>query len=220
MTRRRQTPKNPPQPFEARKNPVLSAMDPDDARHKYARHIAAPELAAARAISATEGNKGMGELLDIPELMACLRDQSEAVNGGDLAQAEAMLMNQATALQSLFARLTERGVSAEYLPHFEAFMRMALRAQSQCRATLETLAAIKNPPIVYARQANIANGPQQVNNGTAPRAQAPGKAIEQSELSGGINELLQDAGTSRDAGGNDPAMATLGAINRTPDRSR
>jgi hypothetical protein len=48
---------------------------------------------------------------------------------------------------------------------------MALRAQSQCRATLETLAAIKNPPIVYARQANVTTGPQQINNGVAsPRA--------------------------------------------------
>jgi hypothetical protein len=43
-------------------------------------------------------------------------------------------------------------------------MRYGLRAQAQCRATLETLAAIKNPPTVFARQANIANGPQQVNN--------------------------------------------------------
>jgi hypothetical protein len=42
-------------------------------------------------------------------------------------------------------------------------MRMALKAQSQCRQTLETLATIKNPPVVFARQANIAQGPQQVN---------------------------------------------------------
>jgi hypothetical protein len=47
-------------------------------------------------------------------------------------------------------------------------MRLALKAQSQCRATLETLSAIKNPPVVFARQANITNGPQQVNNGTLP----------------------------------------------------
>jgi hypothetical protein len=48
-------------------------------------------------------------------------------------------------------------------------MRLALRAQGQCRATLETLAAIKNPPVVFARQANINNGgQQQVNNAPAP----------------------------------------------------
>jgi hypothetical protein len=40
-----------------------------------------------------------------------------------------------------------------------------LKAQSQCRATPETLATIKNPPVLFAKQANIATGPQQVNNG-------------------------------------------------------
>jgi hypothetical protein len=61
---------------------------------------------------------------------------------------------------------------------------MALRAQSQCRATLETLATVKNPPVVFAKQANIANGPQQVNN-----------TLNASPHAGGIpnapNELLE-----------------------------
>ena len=42
----------------------------------------------------------------------------------------------------------------EHLPAAETYMRLALKAQSQCRATLETLANIKNPPTVFARQAN------------------------------------------------------------------
>jgi len=43
-----------------------------------------------------------------------------------------------------------------------------MKAQNQCRMTLETLAAIKKPPVVFARQANInqGNGNQQVKNGT------------------------------------------------------
>jgi len=36
----------------------------------------------------------------------------------------------------------------------ETYMRMALKAQSQSRSTLETLSAVKNPPIVFAKQAN------------------------------------------------------------------
>ena len=48
--------------------------------------------------------------MDLPGLMAILREQGEAVNAGNLAQAEAMLMNQATALQTVFARLVERGM--------------------------------------------------------------------------------------------------------------
>lgn len=45
-----------------------------------------------------------------------------------------------------------------------------MNPQSQSRASIETLAVIKNPPLVFAQQANIANGPQQVNSGVAPRS--------------------------------------------------
>jgi hypothetical protein len=38
-------------------------------------------------------------------------------------------------------------------------MRLALKAQSQCRATLETLALINNVPVVFARQANVSRNP-------------------------------------------------------------
>jgi hypothetical protein len=78
-----------------------------------------------------------------------------------------MLMNQATSLQSPYVRMTEKAFLAVQLPHFDSFMRMALRAHNQCRATLETLSAIKNPPVVIAKQATIAQGHPQVNNGTA-----------------------------------------------------
>ncbi|MDP3856769.1 MAG: hypothetical protein Q8Q73_03305 [Stagnimonas sp.] len=67
---------------------------------------------------------------------------------------------------------------SEHLPAAETYMRLALKVQSQCRTTLESLAAIKNPTVVFAKQANIAHGPQQVNNRTvrAPaRARKTGK---------------------------------------------
>jgi hypothetical protein len=83
--------------------------------------------------------------------------------------------------------------------------------------TLETLATIKNPPAVFARQANIAQGPQQVNNNGmmpagAPRAGAGETENAPNKLSGGSNELLPDTRTPRTAVGSDPAMATLGTF--------
>ena len=52
--------------------------------------------------------------------------------------------------------------------------------------TLETLATIKNPPVVFARQANINNGgQQQVNNGAQPmdsRAPAANYLTQPTEL--------------------------------------
>jgi len=46
--------------------------------------------------------------------------QARTVKGGSLEQAEAMLINQATALQSLFVRLAERVMSVDTIPPFDA----------------------------------------------------------------------------------------------------
>lgn len=176
---------------------------------KHAALVTSPELAAFRAINAVEA-KGLGAQIDTPALLEQLREQSALVNRGDMKQAEAMLINQATALQSLFARLTERGIGCDHLAGFEANMRMALRAQSQCRATLETLATIKNPPIIYARQANISNGPQQVNTGMMMPSQAGNYQNKQSKQAGADHELLPDTRASQANGRVNPALEAVG----------
>lgn len=125
-----------------------------------------------------------------------------------MKQVEAMLMLQAIGLQTLSARLIERRAN-EHIPGFETNMRMALRAQNQCRTTLETLAGIKNPPVVYARQANVTTGPQQVNNGVSVPPHAREIEIKQTQLSEGNHELLPDTGASQAKGRIDPAVAPL-----------
>ena len=187
---------------------------------KFAKLATSPELAACRAITASESKTIIGEEIDVPSMLKHLQKQAEAVNRGDLAQAEAMLMNQATALQSLFVRLTERGVEQTHMPNLEGFMRLALRAQSQCRATLETLAAIKNPPIVYARQANVTTGPQQINNGTVASLRARENENQQSKLMEVDNGQRMDTGTARTTSGTNKAMATVGEINRAENGKR
>ncbi len=54
----------------------------------------------------------------------------------------------------MFLELARRSGAnmGEYIQAAEAYMRLALKAQAQCRATLETLANTKNPPVVYVRQ--------------------------------------------------------------------
>ena len=186
----------------------------DEQGRHYAELVTSPELAAYRVINQVENKTGIGEDIDVPTLMAHLRDQGKAVNRGDLSQAEAMLMNQATALQSLFARLAERAMGNDTVSAFEANMRMALRAQNQCRSTLETLAAIKNPPVVYARQANVTTGPQQINNGTEALSRAREDETGQTQLSGQSHELLSDARASGQASRVNPTLETLGEIHR------
>jgi hypothetical protein len=94
----------------------------------------------------------------------------------------------------------------EYINAAETYMRLALKAQSQCRATIETLALIKNPPpVTFVKQANIAHGPQQVNNGAQPAAEA----LRARESENQPNKLLEQQHGERLDGGTAPA--TLGA---------
>jgi hypothetical protein len=105
------------------------------------------------------------------------------------------------------------------MPTLEGFMRLAMRAQSQCRTTLETLAAIKNPPIVYARQANVTTGPQQINNGQESH-RARENTIEQTQLLERRADERLDFGEAAAAGGVDQTMATVGTVNRPTNSGR
>lgn len=207
-----------PNDIGARKEMTISAETAEQARRNVALLMTNPLFAAARAIQVTEGTQqGYGALLDTEELLKVLRVQAEMVNDGNLARVEWMLLSQATALQSLFARLVERGMKAELLPHFEAYMRLALRAQAQSTRTLEVLATVKNPP-VFAKQANIAQQ-QQVNNGPAVPAvtRARNPAPAQSKLLETLPDERLEFGTQGAASGADSQLATVGTVHRPQD---
>lgn len=200
-----------------KENPALKNSE---AGRRCASLIVSPETVAYRVLMVSERAEHI-ETSTITEALVVLKEQSEAVHKGDLSRAESMLMAQATALQSIFARLVERGMDGLTLPTFEINMRMALRAQNQCRATLETLSAIKNPPVVFAKQANVTTGPQQVNNGVL----APSHVRE---IETGHSQLLTevhhgqglDIGAPGQAISLDPAMAPVGEINWSNKRRR
>lgn len=85
------------------------------------------------------------------------RQQAEKVKVGDMSAVETMLVARASTLDMIFNRLASQAASSEYLSQMEAHLRPALKAQAQCRATLEALTEIKNPrPVAFVRQANIA----------------------------------------------------------------
>ena len=121
---------------------------------------------------------------------------------------EAMLLAQAHTLDELFNNLARRAHLQEGIAMIDPYLRLALKAQTQCRATLETLAAIKNPPIIYAKQANFANGHQQVNNGVTPSHTGETKN-EQNELLELKNGERLDTRATGKAIEADKAMAAL-----------
>jgi hypothetical protein len=166
---------------------------------------------------------------DMAALVQRLNDEVGDLWAGDMKRAEAMLYAQAHALQAIFVNLARRAACQDHLKQWEAYLRMALKTQNQCRMTLETLAAIKNPPVVIARQANINNGgQQQVNNGPpdgrlagAPEP-APSRAGDshsaQTELLEAHHGQGLDPGAAGTSGGADPQLAAVGTIDRAAER--
>lgn len=207
---------------ETQRELAENATDAETMKRNIAKAVITPALAATRVISSAEGQTGLGARLDLLALTDCLKEQAAKVNKGDLAQVETMLLSQATALQSLFARLVERGMNADLLPHYETHLRLALRAQAQSTRTLEVLTNLKNPPVVIAKQANIAQGHQQVNNGLPADDPARAREFENSP-----NKLLEelpserlDTGTAATASRSHSEMETVGAVHRTEDDER
>ena len=158
----------------------------------FARTALRPAINGAVVVKAYQGNV-LGNDVDLSELVQGLSDSCKRVNDGDLTTLEAMLVSQATALQTIFTSLARRAQSQEYQKNLEAFLGLALKAQAQSRATISALVDLKYPrQATFVKQANIAHGPQQVNNGAAAgadpaqftQAQAHGEksALEQNKL--------------------------------------
>ena len=132
-----------------------------------ARLAVSPSFNGATVIQAYQGNV-MGKDVDLSGLIDQLRDTFTEVKGGDLHTLEAMLISQATALQTIFTSLARRACTQDRLPQYQTFLGLALKAQAQSRATITALVDLKYPrQATFVKQANIANGPQQVNNGAA-----------------------------------------------------
>lgn len=179
---------------------------------KLANVTLRPSANAAAVVS--EYGKAFGDQ-DVTALMIELSGSMESLKTNDLSRCENMLLGQAHALQTMFMNLSLRAAKQEHMKNIEAFMRMALKAQNQCRMTLETLATIKNPPIVYAKQANINHGNQQVNNGVASPSHTGENKIPPNELleSKAHESERLDTSTLRTTSRTHKAVATVAKIN-------
>ncbi|VVM75301.1 hypothetical protein [Pseudomonas fluorescens] len=178
----------------------------------FARNCLTPEsLSAALLVSSNLlGNT------PVTDVVLELKRQTAAINGGDMTRAENMLVAQAHTLDTLFAQLASRALAAKHMGGLESYMRLALKAQNQARATLQTLGELKAPKqVAFVKQANIGNQVQ-VNNGIQKN---PARARKTKKAQ---NELLEvehgerlDTRATDTAVGADPAMATLGTKHRT-----
>ena len=186
--------------------------DADNTKAKVAATIACEPTFKA-ALTAQLYAPAFTQELDIGAVHARTAELSYNAKNEGLGEIEVMLAAQAYALDSIFHYAAGRAKSnMGQHPHAaEMYMRLALKAQTQCRSTAETLSAIKNPR-AYIRQTNIAQN-QQVNNSGNFSDQANELLSEQK------HETLDFGGKSA-SGRTDSAMAALEAISRCEDRGR
>jgi hypothetical protein len=171
-----------------KENSLEIQSSPDKTQERQLAEISLSSVTLNTFTSVNFAKGAMGSV-DFTEALNVMRDKTNQVNNGNIEGLEATLTSQAASLDTIFNELARRSCinMGEHLSATESYMRLALKAQAQCARTIEVLATMKNPPVVFAKQANIANGNQQVNNGSFasnPPAHA-GEAINQP------NELLE-----------------------------
>ncbi len=160
----------------------------------------APNAAVAREWSGYPFGK-VEKTVDLTSTLNCIVDAAERVNAGDLGDVEALLTAQTVTLNAVFVNLAYKASKTRLMDHFESYLKLALKAQSQCRTTCEALAELKTPPI-FTKQANIA-AQQVVNNGMM----VAGSRVRESQTA--QNEVMEaygervDGGTATAAGGGD-----------------
>lgn len=204
--------------------PAASSERTETAQEAKGRAALRPEVNSLLVIDAFKKDV-MGEDADIRMMMDNLEGSINEIKVGDLSHLEAMLLSQATTLQTLFTSFALKASRQQHLPNHQIFMTMAFKAQAQSRATLQTLVDLKCPKQpTFVKQANIAHGAQQVNNGVEPPthdSHAKSAGIEKNELLKDRNDQANgmDARASGTTGRANPSMATVGPLHR-PQKHR
>jgi hypothetical protein len=165
-----------------------------------------PSFLAAKVID-TDKRQLSKDLIDLQYTQAMIERSIGEVKQGNFTDIEALLYSQAYALNVMFTTLMTRANRQEYMPPTQALMSLAFKAQNQSRATLQALVQLKQPSNTqFIKQANIAQGHQQVNN-LAEKNITP------------QNELLKDryahldTRTTPTPKGIDTALEALGKVN-------
>ena len=200
------------------KKAALAKQDEKAESERYAKiSLSASFMSAAISDSFTSALLPDAKLADVA---SALGNKISTIQNGDMKPIEAMLIGQAQALQTMFVTLGRMAATKTGLQQYTAFMNMALKAQSQSRATIQALTELKYPKqATFVKQANIAGGNQQVNNGqvtdkphtTHAHAHAHARVIENqpNELLSEMNNATLDTSRTAATSGTDKAMATV-----------
>lgn len=171
---------------------------------------------SAAVMSAAASEKfatGMFPDMSMSLLINQLEAKINSVQNGDMQEMEAMLVGQAQALQTMFVSLGRRAVAQTQLKPYGMYLTLALKAQSQSRATIQALTELKYPKqATFVKQANITTGNQQINNGLHDPAHAKEKTTDTNKLLVEVNygSETMDGRAAQTTITKDKAMAAVG----------
>jgi len=91
-------------------------------------------------------------------------EETKAVLGGDLSTLQKTLVGQAATLDVTFTELARRSFAnlGEYNDAAERYMRLALKAQAGCRATIETIHKLQRPHEQVVKHVHVSEGAQAI----------------------------------------------------------
>jgi hypothetical protein len=120
---------------------------------------AAHGMAAARLY-----NKGTFGEQSLTDTYQALTDHVKAAAHGDLSHQRAMLAAQADALNAIFTEMARRAAvnMGEHINATQLYLRLGLKAQTQCRATIEALDRLANGHVQTVKHVHINEGGQAV----------------------------------------------------------
>ncbi len=171
-----------------------------------------PSLNNAAVIEAFQGSV-MGKDPDLGAMIEMLEKFVHKVGENDLSVLEAMLVGQATALQTIFTSLARKASVQQSLPQYQTYMGLALKAQAQSRTAISALVDLKHPKQPsYIGQANLTTGPQQINNVIHANSKGVDAQNPPNQLSERSHELHQNPGAQSLEGKANSKLETLGAV--------
>lgn len=104
-------------------------------------------------------NQGAFGKQDVSATFEVVLEHTNAAKSGDLGHYRAMLAGQAISLNSIFTEMSRRSAlnMGEYMDAAERYMRLALKAQAQSRATIEALERITSGREQTVRNVHVDN---------------------------------------------------------------
>jgi hypothetical protein len=150
-------------PANEGKDQLTIHADPQKSDARSRADVALNPAANSMATTRLFARGSFGDLATT-ELFEAHLDWCKAAKAGDLSHQKAMLAAQADALNSIFTEMARRAAlnMGEYIGATETYLRLGLKAQAQCRATIEALDSLTSGRVQTVKHVHVSEGGQAI----------------------------------------------------------